>query len=330
MREIAVKDAIREALDEEMERDPEIFLLGEDIREYGLGGVTDGLYKKYPDRVLDTPLSETAIAGLALGAAYSGMKAVPEIMYEDFLTVVFDYIFNQASKNRYMTGMQEGGKDACWIVRAPGGTGYRAAAQHSQCVEAILMPIPGIKIAIPSTPYDAKGMMKYALRGNDPVVFLEHRIQYFSKGPVPDPGVDFVVPFGSSEVKLEGTDATIVATQMMVEKSISAAQKLAKEGISVEVVDPRSLKPLDTKTIIKSVEKTGRLVLASEACMTGNALNEIAVCVMEHKAGILKAPLARVCGPDTPIPFSPILEDAWTRSADDIAEGVRKVMGGGK
>jgi pyruvate dehydrogenase E1 component beta subunit len=326
MREIMLKDAIREALDEEMERNPEVILLGEDIREYGLGNVTEGLYKKYPGRVLDTPLSETAIAGLGLGAAYAGMVAVPEIMYTDFLSVVYDYIYNQASKNRYMTGFQEKGSACCWVMRAVSGAGLRCAGQHSQCGEGMFMNIPGIKIAVPSTPYDAKGLLKYAMRGNDPVVFLEHRMQYFSKGPVPEPGEDYVVPFASSDIKREGSDVTVVAVQWMVEKSLKAAAKLEEEGVSVEVVDPRSLKPLDMDTILKSVRKTGRLVLANEGYTTGNALNEVAVRIFEDGAGILKAPLVRVCGPDTPIPFTPVLEDAWIPSEDDIIEGIRKTL----
>lgn len=324
MREIMLNQAIREALDEEMERNPQIVLWGEDIREWGLGGVTDGLFKKYPDRVLDTPLSETAIVGAAVGAAYAGMVSVPEIMYSDFLSVVYDYLFNQISKNRFMTGMQEGGKAACMVLRTPSGAGMRAAGQHSQCAEGILMHIPGLKVAVPSTPYDAKGMMKYALRGNDPVVFLEHRMQYYKKGPVPEE--EYLVPFGSADVKREGADVTVVATQIMVDKSLKAAQKLEAEGISVEVVDPRSLKPLDMKTIGVSVRKTGRLVLVNESYTTGNALNEIAVRIFEDDFECLKAPVVRVCAPDMPVPFSPVLEDMWIRTVDDIIGGIRKVL----
>ena len=323
MREIMLCEAIREALDEEMARNPEVVLWGEDIREWGLGGVTEGLYLKYPDRVLDTPLSETAIAGAAVGAAYAGMVTVPEIMYSDFLTVVYDYLFNQISKNRFMTGMQEGGTAACMVMRAPSGAGLRCAGQHSQCGEAMVMSIPGLKIAVPSTPYDAKGMMKYALRGNDPVLFLEHRMQYNNKGPVPEE--EYLVPLGSADVKREGSDVTVVATQIMVDKSLVAAERLEKEGVSVEVVDPRSLRPLDMKTIGASVRKTGRLVLVNESYTTGNALNEIAVRVFEDYFESLKAPVVRVCGPDMPVPFAPALEDMWIRNEDDIAAGIRKV-----
>jgi len=324
MREIMLNQAIREALDEEMSRNPEIVLFGEDIREWGLGGVTDGLYKKYPDRVLDTPLSETAIAGAGVGMAYAGMVSVPEIMYSDFLSVVYDYLFNQISKNRFMTGMQEGGKAACMVMRAPSGAGLRCAGHHSQCGEGMFMNVPGLKIAVPSTPYDAKGMMKYALRGNDPVLFLEHRMQYYNKGPVPEE--EYLVPLGSADIKREGVDVTVVATQIMVDKSLKAAEQLETEGISVEVVDPRSLRPLDMGTIGESVSKTGRLVLVNESYTTGNALNEIAVRVCEDWFDSLKSPIVRVCGPDMPVPFAPALEDMWIRSADDIAEGIRKIL----
>jgi pyruvate/2-oxoglutarate/acetoin dehydrogenase E1 component len=325
MREITVAEAIREALAEEMAKDERVFVLGEDVGLYGgCFGVTGDLYKKFPDRVLDTMIAETGIVGLALGAAYSGLKPVPELMFSDFMTVVFDYLANQISKNRYMTGMQEGGKDACFVLRAPNGAGTRAAGQHSQCMEQYVMPIPGIKIALPSTPYDAKGMMKYALRGNDPVIFLEHKMLYPIKGPVPDE--DYVVPFGSADIKRAGNDVTVIATQMMVHKSLAAAEDLAKEGISVEVVDPRTLKPLDMKTILASVKKTKHVVLVNEAPKTGNAMTEIGQRIVEQSFDYLEAPPIRVCGPDTPIPFSPVLEDMWIRNKDHIIDGIREVL----
>jgi len=224
---ITVAEAIREALTEEMERNPEVFVFGEDVGAFGgCFGVTAGLYEKFPDRVIDTMIAETGILGIATGAAYAGMKPVPEIMFSDFFSVCFDYLFNQAPKNRYMTGMQEGGKDAGFVLRCPNGAGVRAAAQHSQCIEQFLMPVVGLKIAIPSTPADTKGMLKYAIRGNDPVVFLEHKMMYGVKGPVPDG--DHLVPFASADVKREGTDVTVVATQMMVHKSLAAAETLRR------------------------------------------------------------------------------------------------------
>jgi pyruvate/2-oxoglutarate/acetoin dehydrogenase E1 component len=325
VREITVAEAIREALTEEMERNPEVFVFGEDVGAFGgCFGVTTGLYDKFPDRVIDTMIAETGILGIATGAAYAGMKPVPEIMFSDFFSVCFDYLFNQAPKNRYMTGMQEGGKNAGFVLRCPNGAGVRAAAQHSQCVEQFLMPVVGLKIAIPSTPADTKGMLKYAIRGNDPVIFLEHKMMYGVKGPVPDG--DHLVPFASADVKREGTDVTVVATQMMVHKSLAAAETLAKEGISVEVIDPRSLKPLDFKTILASVKKTKRIVLVNEAPKTANALTEIGLRVTEEAFDYLEAPPVRVCAPDTPIPFSPVLEDEWIRKESDIIEGIKKAL----
>ena len=325
MREITVMEAIREALDEEMQNDERVFILGEDVGAFGgCFGVTGDLYQKYPDRVLDTPIAETGIMGMALGAAYAGLKPVPELMFSDFLTVVFDYVANQISKNRYMTGMQEGGTDACMVLRAPNGAGVRAAGQHSQCMEQYLMPIPGIKIAVPTTPYDAKGMMKYALRGNDPVVFLEHKMLYNLTGEVPEG--DYVVPLGLADVKKEGSDVTVIATQMMLVKAIEAAKELEKEGISVEVIDPRSVKPLDMDTIMASVEKTKRVVLVNEAPTTGNVMTEIGQLITEQAFDILQAPPVRVCGPDTTIPFSPALEDKWIRNKDHIIEGIKKAL----
>ncbi len=325
MREITVAEAIREALTEEMERNPEVFVFGEDVGAFGgCFGVTAGLYEKFPDRVIDTMIAETGILGIATGAAYAGMKPVPELMFSDFFSVCVDYLFNQAPKNRYMTGMQEGGKDAGFGLRAPNGAGTRAAAQHSQCVEQVLMPVVGLKIAIPSTPADYKGMLKYAIRGNDPVVFLEHKMMYGVKGPVPDG--DHLEPYASADVKREGTDDTVEATQMIVHKSLAAAETLAKEGISVEVVDPRSLKPLDFKTILASVKKTRRIVLVNEAPKTANALTEIGLRVTEEAFDYLEAPPVRVCAPDTPIPFSPVLEDEWIRKESDIIEGIKKAL----
>jgi pyruvate dehydrogenase E1 component beta subunit len=325
MREITVREAIREALSEEMDRNPEVFVFGEDVGLFGgCFGVTAGLHEKYPDRVLDTMIAETGIMGIALGAAYAGMKPVPEIMFSDFFTVVMDYITNQAPKNRYMTGMQEGGKDCGFVLRTPNGAGIRAAAQHSQCIEQWLMPTVGLKIALPSTPYDSKGMLKYAIRGNDPVVFLEHKGLYNIKGPVPDG--DYVVPFGSADIKREGSDVTIVATQLMVHKSLDAAKALEKEGISVEVIDPRSLKPLDIGTIVTSVKKTKRLIVVNEAPKTGNALGEIALQIVENAFDYLEAPPIRVCAPDTPIPFSPPLEDEWIPSEAKIIAAVKNVL----
>lgn len=325
MREITVAQAINEALAEEMELNQEVFVIGEDIGDFGgCFGVTTGLKKMFPDRVIDTPISETGIMGLASGAAYMGMKMVPEIMFSDFLGVAMDYLLNQITKSRYMAGMQEKGDECGLVLRIPNGAGISAAAQHSQCTEALLMNIPGLKIAIPSTPHDYKGMLKYAIRGKDPVVFFEHKLLYGMKGPVPDE--DYVIPFCSADVKREGKDVTVIATQVMVHKALAAAEKLAKDGISVEVVDPRSLKPLDTDTIIASVKKTGRVVLVNEAPVFGNALAEVGLQIAELAFSDLKAPPVRVCGPNRPIPFSPVLEKQWLVNEEDIINGIKKVM----
>jgi pyruvate dehydrogenase E1 component beta subunit len=325
MRKITVAQAIKEALAEEMELNKEVFVFGEDVALYGgCFGVTAGLYEKYPDNVFDTPISETGIMGLAAGAAAMGAKMVPELMFADFVGVAMDYFLNQISKSRYMSGMQKEGNQCCVVCRLPSGAGLTAAAQHSQSTEALLMNIPGLKIAMPSTPADFKGMLKYAIRGKDPVAFFEHKLLYGVTGEVPDG--DYVIPFGLADVKKEGTDVTVIATQTMVHKSLAVAKKLAKEGISVEVVDPRCLKPLDTKTIVDSVKKTGRVVLVNEAPAFGNALVEVGLQIAELALKDLKSAPVRVCGPNRPIPFSPVLEQKWIVSEDDIINGIRKAL----
>lgn len=325
MRKITVAQAINEAMAEEIALNKEVFIVGEDVGLFGgCFGVTAGLYEKFPDNVIDTPISETGILGLSAGAAYMGMKMVPELMFSDFVGVGMDYLLNQVSKSRYMAGMQAEGNEACVVLRLPNGAGITGAAQHSQCVEGLVMNIPGLKIAIPSTPADYKGMLKYAIRGKDPVVFFEHVLAYGAKGEVPDG--DYIIPLGSADIKREGTDVTVIATQVMVQKSLKAAEKLAKEGISVEVVDPRSLKPLDTKTIIDSVKKTGRVVLVNEAPEFGNALTEVGLQIAELALNDLKAAPVRVCGPDRPIPFSPTLEKQWLVDEDKIIAGIKKVL----
>lgn len=327
MKNLTIAEAVREALDEEMMRNDEVFILGEDIGVAGgTLGVTRGLHDKYPGRVLDTPIAETGILGIALGAAYAGMKAVAEIMYADFIGVVYDYVLNQATKNRYMTGMQEGGKDCCMVLRAPCGAGFRKGSQHSQCIEQLLMPIPGITIITPATAADAKGLMKSALRGNDPVVFLEHKVLNFAKSDVPE-DEDYLLPIGKAVVKREGTDVTIVANQMMLLKSLKAAEELATLGINAEVVDLMTVKPIDMETIMTSVRKTGYVVLANEASSTGNIMSEIANRIVTEGFDILKAAPVKVCGPDTPTPFTPNLEDVWIRSDKDVVEAVKTLLG---
>ena len=318
--------AVREALDEEMARDASVFLIGEDIGPHnGAFGVTAGLYKKYPDRVLDTPICECGFVGLALGAAYAGMKPVVELMFADFIGVVFDYLMNQATRNRYMTGMQEGGRDCCFVLRAPNGAGVRGGAQHSQTVEQYLLPIPGITVVAPSFPGDAKGLLKAALHGNDPVVFLENKMLCFM--PMAMPESDEIVPIGKAKVVREGKDVTVIGTQLMLHRALGAAEELSKKGIDAEVIDLRTIKPLDMETILASVRKTGRLVLTNEGPTTGNVMAEIVCRIAEEAHGALKAAPVRVCCPDTPIPFAPHLEDAWLVQQNDISAGIMKAMG---
>ncbi len=326
MREITYMEAVREALGEELERDEKVFVLGEDVGLMGgCFGVTGDLYQRFPDRVLDTPIAETAILGLSIGAAYSGMKPVAEIMFADFVGVIYDYLINQITSNRYMTGMQPGGTDGGMVLRAPNGTGIRAGAQHSQSIQQYLMPITGIKIAIPSTPRDAKGMLKWCIREeNDPVVFLEHKMLYGVKGEVPEVEEDELIPLGKAVVRTEGTDVTVVATSLQNTEAVELANEM--DDVSIEVVDPRSLKPLDLETMVASVKKTGRLVLFDESPETGNALVEVARRITDECFAELKCAPVFVCAPDTPIPFAPNLEDEWTPDKENLREGIKKVM----
>ena len=266
MREISYRDALREALREEMQRDPTVFLLGEDIGRYWGGAfkVTKGLAEEFGDeRVRDTPISESAIIGAAVGAAITGMRPVAEIMFGDLTTLAMDQIVNQAAKIRYMFGGQA---KVPLVIRTPFGGGVNIAAHHSQCLEALFMHIPGLQVAVPSTPYDAKGLLKTAIRNDNPVIFCEHKLLYPITGPVPEE--EYTLPFGEANIKREGSDVTIIATLYMVHKALNAAEKLEEEGISAEVVDPRTLVPLDKETIINSVKKTGRVVIVTEDCRT--------------------------------------------------------------
>ncbi|MCK5563384.1 alpha-ketoacid dehydrogenase subunit beta, partial [Candidatus Bathyarchaeota archaeon] len=306
MREITYRDALREALQEEMLRDETVFLLGEDVGRYWKGAfkVTKGLAEEFGDeRVRDTPISESAIIGVATGAAITGMRPIAEIMFGDLSALAMDQIANQAAKLTYMFGGQT---KVPLVIRMPFGAGVNIAAHHSQSLEAWFMHVPGLKIAMPSTPYDAKGLLKTAIRDDNPVMFFEHKLLYNIKGPVPEE--EYTVPLGVADVKRKGEDVTIVATLYMVNKSLAAAEELSKQGISVEVVDPRTLVPLDKQAIINSVKKTGRIVIVTEDCKTGGVSAEIAAVVAEEAIDYLDAPVKRVAEPDTPIPFSPPLE----------------------
>ena len=324
MRRIAYREALKEALREEMRRDSRVFLLGEDIGRYWGGAfkVTKGLAEEFGDeRVRDTPISESAIIGAAVGAAITGMRPVAEIMFGDLTALAMDQIANQAAKIRYMFG----GQAKCPIVvRTPFGAGVNIAAHHSQSLEAWFMHVPGLYVAAPSTPYDAKGLLKTAIRSDNPVVFCEHKLLYPLEGEVP--GGEYTIPFGVADVKREGKDVTVVATLFMVHKALNAAEELAEEGISVEVVDPRTLTPLDKQAIIKSVKKTGRIVIVTEDCKTAGVSAEIAAVVAEEAIDYLDAPIKRVAEPDTPIPFSPPLEQYIIPNEKTIIKAVKEVV----
>jgi pyruvate dehydrogenase E1 component beta subunit len=324
LREITYRDALREALQEEMLRDETVFLLGEDVGRYWKGAfkVTKGLAEEFGDeRVRDTPISESAIIGVATGAAITGMRPIAEIMFGDLSALAMDQIANQAAKLTYMFGGQT---KVPLVIRMPFGAGVNIAAHHSQSLEAWFMHVPGLKIAMPSTPYDAKGLLKTAIQDDNPVMFFEHKLLYSIKGPVPEE--EYTVPLGVADVKRKGEDVTIVATLYMVNKSLAAAEELSKQGISVEVVDPRTLVPLDKQAIINSVKKTGRIVIVTEDCKTGGVSAEIAAVVAEEAIDYLDAPVKRVAEPDTPIPFSPPLERFVIPDEKKIIGAVKEVV----
>jgi pyruvate/2-oxoglutarate/acetoin dehydrogenase E1 component len=325
MREITFAQAVNEALLEEMRHDPRVVILGEDIAVLGGNfGATKGLLEEFgPERVRDTPISEDAIIGLSLGAAMVGVRPVAEIMFSSFLGCCMEELFNQVAAIRYMSGGQV---NVPLVIRTVNSLGRSGAAQHSGRTEAWFVHTPGLKVAIPSTPHDAKGLLKTALRGQDPVMFFEHALLYYgAKGPVPDR--DYTIPFGVADVKREGNDVTIVAYSMMVKKALEAAEFLAEEGIEAEVVDPRTLVPFDVDTVVGSVKKTHRLIVASEECERAGVCAEIAFRVMEEAFDYLDAPIERVAAADVPVPFSPPLEQFIMPKAEDIVEAARRLVG---
>jgi len=323
-RKLTYREALREALREEMRRDPTVFLLGEDIGRYWGGAfkVTEGLAEEFGDeRVRDTPISESAIIGTAVGAAITGMRPVAEIMFGDLTALAMDQIANQAAKIHYMFG----GQAKCpLIIRTPFGAGVNIASHHSQSLEAWFMHVSGLYVAVPSTSYDMKGLLKTAIRGSNPVFFCEHKLLYPIESEVPEE--EYTIPFGVADIKREGTDVTIVAVLYMVHKALNAAEEIEKEGISAEVVDPRTLTPLDKQAIIKSVKKTGRIVIVSEDCKTTGVSAEIAAIVAEEAIDYLDAPIKRVAEPDTPIPFSPTLEQYVIPDEKAIIKAVKEVV----
>ena len=323
--ELSYQEAIREALREEMLRDPAVFLLGEDIGKHGGAfGVTRTLFDQFgPERVRNTPISENTIIGAATGAALVGLRPVAEIMFVDFSGLAMDQICTQAAKLRFMTGGQ------CrvpWVLRMPqgGGAGKSIAAQHSQSLEVWYAHIPGLKVVLPSTPFDAKGLLKAAIRDDNPVVFLEHKFLYSFRGLVPDE--DYVLPLGKCDVKRAGKDVTVVASGLMVWHAISAAKMLSAEGIDVEVVDVRTISPLDEVTIGRSARKTGRVVVAAEACRSYGPTGEWATVAMEQAFDYLQAPIVRVTGRNTPIPFADSLEKGCWPEVEDFVQAIRTVM----
>jgi len=322
-RMITFAEALNEALDQMMAKDEKVIVMGEDVGVYGgVFGVTKGLIEKYgPERVRDTPIAESGFIGAGIGAAAVGYRPVVELMFIDFLGVAFDQIYNQAAKMRYMFG---GRAKIPLVLRTVAGAGFSAAAQHSQSLHSIFVHVPGLKVVMPSTPYDAKGLLISSIKDDDPVIFIEHKGLYGIKGPVPKD--EYEVPLGVADVKRKGKDVTIIATAAMVHKSLRVAEKLAKEGIDIEVVDPRSLKPLDLDTILGSIKKTGRLVVVDEGYPRCGFATDIAAIAASMAFRDLKAPVKLVTPPDTPVPFSPALEPEWMPSENDIEKAVRKTV----
>jgi len=322
-RELTYAEALNEALAQEMERDPGVFVMGEDIA--GIGGVfqvTKGLADRFgAERVRDTPISESTFCGAGIGAAMAGMRPVVEVQIFDFVTLMMDMIVNQAAKFRFMNG---GLGRVPVVIRGPQGGGIRMAAQHSQSLEAWFAHIPGLVVIAPSTPYDAKGLLTAAIRDDNPVIFLEHKMLYLGQtAPVPEE--NYAIPIGKADIKREGSDVTIVATQVMVQRALSAAKVLERDGISVEVIDPRTIRPLDEETILASVRKTNRLIIVHEACQTGGFGAEVSAMVMEKAFDWLDAPVMRVAARDVPMPFNDKLETAVIPSQESIIQAVRSM-----
>lgn len=321
MPRIRMNEAIRDALHEEMARDETIFVLGEDVIAHGGPyAVTRGIAERFPDRIRQTPISEAGIVGTALGAALCGMRPVAEMMYVDFVTCAMDEVVNQMAKVRYMFGGQT---DVPVVLRLPSGSARLIAAQHSQSLEAWFMHVPGLQVAVPSTPYDAKGLMKSALRGRDPVMFIEYKRIYSQEGEVPEE--EYVIPFGQADIKREGSDVTIIASGPMVGKALEAADSLAEEGIEVEIVDPRTLVPLDKETIFASVEKTNRVIVTDEEVKRGGSGAELASLIAEECFDALDAPVKRVAAANVPMPFSPELEKLVLPKPENLIAAVREL-----
>ncbi len=332
-REITYKEAINEALAQEMERDSTVIAMGIDIvgghgspgvldAWGGVLGVTKGLYGKFGDRIMDTPISESAYIGAAIGAATQGMRPVAELMFVDFMGVCFDQIMNQAAKFRYMFG---GKANTPVVIRCMYGAGFHAAAQHSQCLYPMFTHVPGIKCVLPSTPYDVKGLLIQSIRDDDPVIFFEHKVLYSMKGEVPEES--YTIPFGKANIVRNGKDVTIVALGRMVHMATAAATTLAKDGIDCEIIDPRTTSPLDKDAILTSVKKTGKLVVVDEASPRCNMATDISAIVAQEAFDALTAPIMMVSPPHTPVPFADSLEDLYVPNAAKVETAVRSVVG---
>jgi len=337
-RTITFRDAINEAMRLEMRRDPTVIMMGEDVaggatlshmegeNKEAWGGVlavSKGLAPEFGrKRVLDTPISESAFIGAAVGAASTGLRPIAELMFVDFFGVCFDQIFNQGAKLRYMFG---GKAQVPLVIRTMIGAGFRAAAQHSECLYSIFAHIPGLKSVVPSTPYDGKGLLASAVRDNDPVIFFEHKVLYDIQGEVPEEG--YTIPLGVADVKRKGKDATIVTLGRMVHVSLEAAEKLAKDGVDVEVLDLRSISPLDEEAIVNSVKKTHRLLAVDEDYPRCSVATDVTALVADRAFDYLDAPCKMVTAPHAPVPFSPTLEDAYLPGADKIVSAVKSILG---
>lgn len=324
VREITLGQAIREALAEEMRRDPRVFVIGEDVAEAGTPfKVLSGLVDEFgPERVIDSPISEAGITGLGVGGAMTGMRPVVDIMFGDFIGLAMDQIVNQAAKVHYMSG---GKLKVPMVVRTTLGATRRSAAQHSQSLHAWVSHVPGLKVALPATPYDAKGLLKTAIRDDNPVIFFEDKMMYQLKGPVPDG--DYTIPFGVADIKRPGSDVSIVATSSMVQVALAAAELLEKLGISAEVIDPRTTSPLDTHTLIESAKKTSRAIVVDEGYERYGVTAEIASVIADGAFYYLDAPVKRMGAMDVPVPFSPVLEDQTVPTAKSVAELAKTLCG---
>ncbi len=323
MAEMMFRDALRRALDEEMRRDPLVFLMGETIAERGGSyKVTEGLLATYgPRRVIDTPIAEASFTGMGVGAALVGCRPVVELLFVDFAMLAMDQIVNQAAKFAFISGGQA---KVPLVVRTQGGAGNGLAAQHSQSLEALFYHVPGLKVVMPSTPRDACGLLKAAIRDDHPVVFIEHKLLYMTQGPVPDE--EYVIPLGKAEVKREGSDVTLISWSLMALKCLEAAAVLAGEGVSVEVVDLRTLTPLDKETVLNSARKTGRVAVVHEAVKRGGVGGDIAAMLMEEAYDDLDGPVLRIAGRNTPIPYNLNIERACVPSVEDIVAGVLDLL----